>query len=106
MRNEEKREAVRVKDYRLWPVWSEGDPVLECPEDALAYGSLMWPDDFAYEKIRKIIKKENRRLKYLKTKEQDTTNRCFQIAAYAEFLREACEEFRRMDYIGGKNQIK
>ncbi|KKL99276.1 hypothetical protein LCGC14_1816070 [marine sediment metagenome] len=96
MFNDWKRAALKINDPKFWPVFSEGDPVLESSEDAIAYGNLIWPDDYLRKKLSIIEKKEVRKSNQLKKLGDITLDQRTRIAVYVQFLHEAAAEFKRI----------
>ena len=45
MKDQEKAKAKKLKNWMLWPVYFNGNPILENTGEALTYGTLVWPDN-------------------------------------------------------------
>ncbi|KKN32646.1 hypothetical protein LCGC14_0811690 [marine sediment metagenome] len=95
MFDKEKAEAIKNNDSRWWPVWRDGDPILESSEDACIYGELIWPDDKEYVKLEALADMETRRCKELGEKGWHTLDICMRITTYIHFLHEARRACRK-----------
>jgi len=98
MRDEEKKNAEKMQDCRIWPRWSEREPVMENTEDALRYGRLIWPNDWEAAWLQKYAKKLKKKLNKIKGLPDGNMNQQIKLATYIQFCHEAVAEFRLLDF--------
>lgn len=97
MRDQEKAEAKKLKNWMLWPVYFNGNPILENTGEALTYGTLVWPDNLQLNYLDTIHEQERNRFNNMMLKGPHMLARCSLIAPYIQFLSEALQACYRRD---------